>query len=221
MHVRPLRDRAGFTLIELLIVIFLIGILAVALLTNLSGAQDSAKIQECRALLSSLEHVAEQYQSEKQFSDYPPDDFIDRRVGTKLTVKADPVNAGIESFLIFVNRNESRRDGYTDANYFINTDNDRAQGTLGKLGTQEKYEVRDPWGNPIAYFHKRNYGKSQEYRPGEPGELGDRYVSAWKKRSDGSFFNPRTFQLFSAGPDGEYNTDDDVASFPIEVDPGN
>lgn len=203
----------GFTLVELLIVIGILALIAVALLRNVIGATETANIAATRTLIVQLEQVAESYQANKKFGDYPPDDFKDPT--GKVRVKADSVNPGIESFLIFVNRRDGRTD-YLDENNFINTDGDSASESLGKLQTLQKYEIKDVWGNPLAYFHFRHYAESQGYMPASvddaDGEM--QSVQAWKN-AEGRFFKKGKFQIFSAGPDGIYNTEDDVATFPI------
>ena len=65
-----------------------------------------------------------------------------------------------------------------------------------------------------AWGTKRNYGREQNYRmsfEGSPEGEEEQVAIAWK---DGTrYLNPRTFQVFSAGPDGIFNTSDDVGNF--------
>jgi len=207
------RRSGGFTLVELLIVIGILSLISVALLKNVIGVTDTANIASTRTLIVQLEQVAESYQANKMFGDYPPDDFKDRL--KKIRVKADSVNPGIESFLIFVNRRDGRTD-YLDENNFINTDGDSASENLGKLETSKKQEIKDVWGNPLAYFHFRHYSDSQEYLTASVDEGNEELqtVHAWRN-AEGRFFKKGKFQIFSAGPDGFFNTEDDVATFPI------
>ena len=203
----------GFTLVELLIVIGILALIATALLTNVMGATESANIAATRSLVAQLEQVAERYQTNKKFGDYPPDDFRDPL--KRIRVKGDSVNSGIESFLIFVNRKDGRTE-FLDENFFVNTDGDSASTTLGKLETNKKYEVKDAWGNPLAYFHFRHYDESQQYMTAseDEGQGEMQTVQAWKN-AEGRLFQRGKFQIFSAGLDGEFNTPDDVATFPI------
>ena len=203
----------GFTLVELLIVIGILALLATALLRNVIGANQSAKIAATKTLIVQLEQVAERYQTQKKFGDYPPDDFRDPL--KRIHVKGDAMNPGIESFLIFVNRSRARGE-FLDEKSFINTDGDSAGVSLGKLETNQKYEVKDAWGNPLAYFHFRHYDDTQQYMTAseEDGEGEIQAVQAWKN-AEGRYFRRGKFQIFSAGPDGIYDTEDDVASFPI------
>ncbi len=209
----------GFTLIELLIVIGILSMLLVVLVPQLVEGKQTARIHECGLRIEAAAAAARAYESQRRFGDYPPDDFRDPD-GT-IKVPRDSVNPGIESFLVFLHRMDSREPGLSDhEDWFGNTDGDRSDTVLGRLDRKEKVELLDPWGNPIAYFHHRNYGEEQTYRmgggeEGDPEEAEEQVVQAWRTR-DGRWFHPRSFQLFSAGPDGVFNTRDDVANFVIQ-----
>ncbi len=212
------RER-GFTLIELLVVIGILSLLLVVLLPQLAAGRETARIQECRLRIEAAAAAARNYESQRRFGDYPPDDYRDP--AGKLRVSADSVNSGIESFLIFLHREDSREPGLEDhEDWFGNTDGDSAKQVLGRLGRREKVELLDPWGNPIAYFHHRNYGREQTYRMGAREDLPEgeeQTVQAWRTK-DGRWLNARTFQLFSAGPDGVFNTSDDIGNFDTPED---
>jgi prepilin-type N-terminal cleavage/methylation domain-containing protein len=209
------RRMGGFTLVELLVVIGILALIATALLRNVIGANESANIAATTSLIAQLEQIGSRYETVKWIGDYPPDDFKDTS-RKNLRIKRDSTNPGIESFLIFINRRGGRTE-FLDENFFCNTDGDSTGKTLGKLETNKKYEIKDAWGNPLVYFHKRHYGESQQYLTGgeDEGPSEDvQTVQAWKN-AEGSYFRRGKFQIFSAGPDGLYNTEDDVASFPI------
>jgi len=96
-----------------------------------------------------------------------------------------------------------------------NTDGDRLTSNPTQLDTTERLEIIDSWGNPLAYFSAAGYaepGAVSMIRMGE--ECGGVVVVArpWK-RNIGTFINPRSFQLFSAGQDGVFNTADDIGNW--------
>ncbi len=208
--------QGGFTLIEILVVIGLISLLMVFLMPMLTAGQDAAKINQCQLTIQSAVSAADEYMGQRRFGDYPPDDFRDPLKTFK--VPADSVNPGIESFLAFIHRPDSRAQGFGDKDeWFCNTDRDKADAPIGKLDRVEKVELKDPWDNPMAYFHHRHYGEEQTYRMGgdpDVPEGEEQTVQAWRTK-DGRWLNARTFQLFSAGPDGVFNTSDDIGNFTI------
>ena len=74
-------------------------------------------------------------------------------------------------------------------------------------------EFVDYWGNPIAYFRgsdMKNWKKFSKYvlKSGQVVE-----VKPWMRETTGDFINANSFQIFSAGPDQEFNTDDDIKSW--------
>jgi len=210
----PLAEK-GFTLVELLVVVGLIGLLAFALLGNIGSSTEAANSNRCRNLINQLAFAAENYMAQPRYGDYPPDDF--RPLRDPIQVKIDAINTGIESFLIYVNREGSRDEGFGDEEMFCNTDGDSNKTPLGRYGHSEKYEVMDPWGSPIVYFHNRGYRKIQNYKMyGDENTEGETVDVHAYKRPNGTFLNPRSFQFFSAGPDGEFYTADDIGNFKIQ-----
>jgi prepilin-type N-terminal cleavage/methylation domain-containing protein len=207
-----MKSRRGFTLIELLMVIGLIGILMVALLPMITGASRKAEESDTRARLELLKQVIDAF-ANSPFGDFPPDDLRDLPSWKPLNLKPDATNTGIESCLIFLHRDDHRGKGLEDHihDWLKNTDNDREQVILGKLGVMEKLELVDAWGTPIAYFHNRNYGQSQEYVGPDGATV---RATAWKK--EGAYIHPRGYQIFSAGLDQKFGTADDVSLFQRE-----
>ncbi|MCB9918502.1 MAG: type II secretion system protein [Planctomycetes bacterium] len=210
----------GFTLIEVLVVIGIIAMLFVALLPMIGGAEEQEKVTRTTAILRSMEQAAEGYSQQRRFGDYPPDDFKDTTGKLEIS-RGNGTNVGIESFVFFVNRADSSDGAFpgTDNNWLGNTDGDSGKPENAKLQRTERVEILDAWGNPFAYFHKRNYTTEQSYRLGEAaGDVDEveQPVQAWK---DGArYLNLNTYQLFSAGPDRVYNTSDDIGNFQTPQD---
>lgn len=205
------RGQRGLTIIELLVVVGILTMLFVALLPMIGGSEDSEKRTRTKSILAFAVTAAKTYMSQRRFGDFPPDDYRD--TAGKLEVSSgNGTNIGIESFVFYLNRQSSTDPSFpSDEAWLGNTDGDSSKKMIDKLQTKERLELCDAWGNPIAYFHKRNYTREQNYRLDEQdGELdeAEQPVSAWK---DGArYINPTSFQLFSAGPDGVYGTKDDI-----------
>ena len=83
----------------------------------------------------------------------------------------------------------------------------------------ELYELFDAWGNPLIYFPNDDYEKY-----GDQGRMimmgpesmhgpGDEISATPWRDENGRFFNSETFQIFSMGPDGEPNTEDDIGNW--------
>ena len=213
-RVRARHPVRGFTLIEVLIVIGLLSLLMFAILPMFTNAEQRSMEALCQTLVRQAESAANAYNNQRDFRDYPPDDSRD--INGKLKLPADNgINSGIESFLLFVNRLESRQPVFPEGEKsFCNTDGDKVGTFVGKLEKQEKVEIADPWGNPLAYFHNRNYDKPQVYRLGEVGEKGEQDQTVSPHRSpDGGWLSRSKFQVFSAGPNGKYGDEDDIGNW--------
>lgn len=211
-----MRNSRGFTLIEMLVVIGLLGLLFVALLPLAGGAEEQNRRAVCKALVEQAAQAAKAYANQRRFGDFPRDDFYDI-TGKLKDQPSNGYNTGIESFLFLVNRSDSGKPRFPERDdYLGNSDDDKGRIPIAKLDRVERVELVDPWDNPIAYFHNKNYGIEQTYRMvGENIDESDaeQSVRAWR---DGAVaINKGTFQIFSAGPDGVFNTEDDIGNFTV------
>jgi hypothetical protein len=82
----------------------------------------------------------------------------------------------------------------------------------------ERMEIVDDWGIPLAYFSSADYKNPKAYaqiqEPLPPdGEGAVLEAKPWTRAKTGLFINPRSFQVFSAGPDGIFNTEDDIGNW--------
>jgi hypothetical protein len=98
---------------------------------------------------------------------------------------------------------------------FSNTDNDVSRRPLTRFPAPALQELMDEWGNPIAYFHRRDYGRTDNYvvTTQDTGEVEEQPVKALMNPATKTYFNSNTFQLISAGIDGKFGTEDDITNF--------
>jgi prepilin-type N-terminal cleavage/methylation domain-containing protein len=192
----------GFTLVEILVVIGLIALLATVLLPQIVGAREQGNVMDTQARISRLEAAVRGFELKKGF--LPPDNFVDPESVVK--PKADGINAGIESAVVFLHQKGMGLELFDDKLEWLgNTDEDQTDATIPLLQRREKMEVVDAWKMPLVYVTANGYDKPQRVRAPDGRELTAR---AWKV--GGSYLNPRKFQIISAGPDAEFNTDDDI-----------
>lgn len=83
------------------------------------------------------------------------------------------------------------------------------EGRLGDVDGDGQEEAVDPWGNPLVYWHNRAYDAGAQVSLIASGE---EHVAAGKDES-GQFLGLTTYQLWSAGPDGQAGTDDDLRAW--------
>lgn len=201
------RHRSGFTLIELLAVLMILAVLMVVLVPRLAKAGEAAEVRLMRTHLSELDTALAEY--EHQFGDYPPSRFLEEW-GTP----ANPVNLGAEVLVLSL---WSPKWGGTSLSpdRLVNVDEDRSKKALATFPKADLFELRDEWGNPIAYFHRRDYGRRDAYFTRSPatGEEIESTVVAQKDETTGLYCNPNRYQLISAGLDGEFGSEDDIGNW--------
>ncbi len=205
---------SGFTLIELLAVLVILSILMIVLLPRLSGFGERAKERTTKAFLLQVSTAIAEY--EDRFGDYPPSQFVENW-GTA----PNTTNLGAEALVLSMWSPE-----WTGASLpedrFVNTDHDEAKKSLSRIPKPALLELKDEWGNPIAYFHRRDYGRQDSYVvvPDDADGEEESTVRAVKNTVTGQYFHHDRFQLISAGGDGVFGTEDDVANFDPEASEG-
>lgn len=206
-HSQRLSRAAGFTLIEVLAVIVILGILMIILLPQLSKMSDRAKTKEAGTWLASIDAAIGEY--EGRFGDYPPSQFQE-----KWGAAPNLTNLGGETLVISLWSPEWNGTALQE-DKFSNTDNDEAKKNLTRFPVNTLFELKDAWDNPIAYFHRRDYGRTDTYNVVNPetGEADESKVKAFMSPTTKTYYNSNKFQLISAGLDGQFNTDDDITNF--------
>ena len=198
--------RLGFTLIEMLAVIVILTILFAFLITTVLGAGDSVDVQNTRQFLAQVEALLSDYEIDN--GDYPPSTFgSDIDIGNK-------VNMGAEQLILSLYAPDRESFDLPDER-LGNSDGDSTKQSASSFTSPQLFELVDSWDNPIAYFHRRDYGSIQTYLTAETetGELFEVQLQAKKDPKTQDYFNRRRFQLISAGSDGIFGSDDDIGNF--------
>lgn len=219
MQTRPLPSarlrQAGFSFIEILIVMGIIAVLVgmVVVATQIWGRKGPEFLTRAR-----LDKVAAGISEWKRsYESYPPMDpttipkyTMMEHVSVKgITNKS---NQGIESIVLCLYWRGFNYDPQLQPDEFVNTDEDELREAVDSLGIKALREIRDEWENPLVYIDSRSYGTVD----GDPARYttihGDVDARPWKN-ADGTFAQPMSYQLYSMGPDGEPNTDDDILAW--------
>lgn len=202
---RATRPR-GFTLIELLVAIGVIVALVALSLPAISAIRRRSQGKAVQAFLERVRLATETYSND--FGDYPPSSF--KGLGLR---GSNGQNEGGECLARCLTT--SLKGGpYLELkdSELGNTDDDRLTSdqnpTSSVWNTRELHEIVDFWGNPIVYLHNKDYDKGATVLLATSGGLAT--VSAGKSEKTGQYEGLTSFQLWSAGPDGQADTDDDI-----------
>lgn len=206
----PNRTR-GFTMVELLAVLLILTILVAVLVTNLRDAEGAAKVQVAKQLLSTVGGTITSYQTDNGAA--PPSSF---QPGQE--VANDGTNVGIEALVVALWSKKYEAGGLLAdvRDKLVNTDGDRSTKQLTDFDTRDLLEIADPWGNPIAYIERADYGVNNRRYVTVEVESGldvESVPLAFKNPATGQYYAAQGFQLISAGPDGRFGTEDDITSF--------
>jgi type II secretory pathway pseudopilin PulG len=188
-------------------VLLIISILFVFVITRVLSSEDTILSENTRQFLSMLEASIGEY--ELEFGDYPPSSFPD-----ELDSIPNRLNEGAEMLFLSLYSKEWQTRELPDER-LGNSDQDSTKKSLSSFSRPSLFEVQDDWDNPIVYIHRRDYDKPQTYVSSDP-ETGYVFEAVVKGRTNpdtGDPYNRTRFQLVSAGPDGEFGTEDDLANF--------
>ena len=202
------RARAGFTLLEIMVVIAIIGLLMGLVAVAVSRQSGAGRIAECRSRIEQFALLLESYKD--RTGDYPSAKLA--ALGVK---DANQVNEGIEAAVAALRAPDwgGRR---PEERWLSNGDQDSSKLLKSMDGSNVLLELVDPWDDPIAYIPASSYGDTFTYRLGEGESSEDVTLQAETNPKTRAPWQFDSFQLRSAGPDGLFGTDDDVANFEIQ-----
>jgi type II secretion system protein G len=199
-----MKKQSGFTLMEMMVVLVIIGILATALGSKISDIIGRTKAQAAKSRLDLISAAIESYRTAE--GEYPTD-YLPTGLAENTT------NNRSEALFIALFNKEYTGKRPSEA-WLVNTDGDEATRNLTTLGNRDLFEIGDDWGNPIVYFDSLHYGDNRVTTVMRDNEHGNEdEVMPHRNPKTDSYSAPNSFQLVSAGPDGEFGTDDDIYSF--------
>lgn len=220
---RDRRRERGFTFIEILIVMGIISVLVGGVIVAMQIWNKKGPEFATTQVVAKAQSMVHAWKS--KFETYPPTDVKNL---PKFTGFGEPVkgsinrtNTGIEALVQALGYPGFKSDASWGDNELGNTDEDRLDKAIVTSGIPDLREIIDAWGNPLVYFHSADYASADSsphiYRLGnEPSDFyapGDEVEAAPHRDADGQFRNANTFQIYSMGPDGQPNTEDDMGNW--------
>ena len=182
------KRNSGFTLLELLAVIAIIAILAGMLLAGIAAAVGHAHKTATLALIEGLKLSCDQYRAD--WGILPPDSPGDGSIPTANQAN----NRLFRALTTVVSRAGAPAMGGSHPFEPDNLD-------TGDLLNPNSLIV-DSWGNPIMFDN--NYSEGADYRSSHDAKANE-FDSIWTDSLPNVDFR-------SAGPDGEFGTDDDISN---------
>jgi len=220
MNVTTTKRRAaeeGFTLIEIMVVIAIIASLIGTASLMLNIARKKQLVTQTQGRLNTLGAALEDLHNTNQLGRYPPTSLAKLTFqgfeGSKFMAGANDTNVGIETLYVVFRLPglNVRPQGLDGDDCIANTDGDKAPIAIPGMAKSDLFEYVDAWGHPLVYFASADYkdpSKVELYVLSEGGEKVKVHPKINEKT--GEFLRPDSFQLFSLGPDGKPDTDDDI-----------
>ena len=212
------RKAAGFTLIEILVVITIIAGLMGLVVAFIGKAGSTRDQVTTTTRIGGLQAAMTAIANKQALAMYPSADLAKLRgpkgekVGEMAGVPND-TNIGIECLYVAIHLSTlSIRIDEKDE-WFGNTDEDSMASNPTSAGKLDLLEYVDAWGNPFAYFSAREYKNSGPVSKYLMADGRTVVVTPHRSEKTGLALNQGTYQIFSAGPDLEFNTEDDIGNW--------
>lgn len=204
---------SGFTLVEILVVVAIIGLLAGLILPSLMSAGGKAKITETSFLIEKITAALQTY--EHDWGDYPPTSLKHYGAFT------NNINDGIESLVVHL-ADKSKGTPYfePEEKHLANLDKDDIPASFPVnwyFGDRQAREIMDSWGNPLVYFHNRDYASPKSHMRTYKLASGRsrRGFAPGKSKKTATYHSWSSYQIWSVGPNGENENGegDDIVSW--------
>ena len=213
---RRARSRAGFSFVEILVVMGIIAVLVgLGIGVYMIAFKQAAKTKTA-TVLNKVRASVDLWKGKYRF--YPPSEF--QKLSTVLgptmklgrPVPSNTNNSGIEALVQALYTPGSGQNPDLDQDK-CNTPEDALDKAFASNGDPKLWEVKDAWDNPLVYFTDADYKDADKNPPTYVNGADTAVTPRPWKTSSGSFAQANGFQLYSMGPDGEPNTDDDVKAW--------
>jgi prepilin-type N-terminal cleavage/methylation domain-containing protein len=215
----PRRRAHGFSFIEILVVMGIIAVLVGIGIGVYSLVIRKTPELKAKSLVQKVANGVEAWK--RQYKAYPPTTFEKIRLvtglGIQVTGRTNATNVGIEVLYqcLYLKGVDFDPD-IADVERANLDDEDKLEKPITRDDNAFLFEIVDPWGNPLVYFVEGDYATAEKSPPvyvmGEEAPERGAQPKPWRS-STGGFAKPGSFQLFSMGPDGVPNTDDDLKAW--------
>jgi prepilin-type N-terminal cleavage/methylation domain-containing protein len=189
-----LASRRAFTLIEILVVITIIAVLVTLALPSITAAFRTARVVDTRNTMTGLITAINNYHAD--YSRLPLEPRAAKDTEMALT-------SGNDLLKVLLGENVNRMNP-TNRAYLDNPQMGK-RGAGGLVGKDNQFSLVDCWGQPFRVVMD---GNADDKVPNPDIRNADESI-----RGEAPTLLPRKAAAYSAGPDGQFGTRDDVTSW--------